>query len=80
MFRDMQFPKKPITLYCGHKNQLSAQNGKRIPKMGGERQPTQIIMAKLINYSKLICVHGLPPPKVGFGTAWEEDKAFIAQG
>jgi hypothetical protein len=35
--------------------------------MGGERPPTQIIMAKLIKVSHFyLCTTGCPPPKAGF--------------
>lgn len=53
-----------------------------IPKSQRERPPTQIIMAKLINESKLffICVHGLSPSRGGVKISaldMRKTKAFI---
>ena len=52
------------------------------PKMGGEKAPTQIIMAALVKASFSTCVHGQPSSKgrvqgVGIRIGGEEDETFI---
>ena len=51
-----------------------------IPKMRGEKPPTQINTAKLIKVSILICVHGLLPPKAGSKRSELGRQGFYSSG